>query len=706
MQLRSGTTTVLLTYALTYWLIFGGTFGGALSWQHQLTGDILVFLIIAGGGWSLWRRGSPTEYRSLPLGLATVIGLTLGQKAIAALFQQSWNSTEDFAASASAFIVFLLLFNWFQDESALTAICVSAAVICTLLGMALAYWRGDPELVLPLGNRVLMAGLLTLALPLASGRFRTCQRGTALRFLWLSGTLILAVGVIETRSAVAVALLPFALLLPLVAAEKKVPRVVAVLGLAMAILGGSWYFGRFEPLARVSSIVRGDGDATQSWDNRFRYWTGALPAISERPFVGWGSGQVGVTYPPFRNQRPGYSPPGEVVADLHSVPLQWAYEFGLLGWALRVAAFGLLLFAGYSRKSVVQRTAVISLTLFGVFSLLHYNLNNPGTIAMVTAIMVMAAQDEAPLTLTVPGSKRLGLVLIGIAVAVLSFQMRQVYANYLVDATTNQPTKAVIEAGLRAGILDSRGGFYDAVTALRIDQFRNNGEDEAFLLNAADYHYRQSLNSNPWSPQITAAYGDFLMRSRRPCEAIETLERAVSLDFYFSLSHFNLANAYAVCRSGDQAATEAGVAILTTPALVYSKKWRADHVLLEHALDKSLEWLHAWGTSLSALDGEQLRRLEDFVRAVRDDPVGGQARAKIVLSEQVAAQLISDPFAYIFHRGSPRFEPTRVEIEGLDKGTWTPEGIGQIRSLRTLKYAELLSAYQQQRIQALMHSLE
>jgi tetratricopeptide (TPR) repeat protein len=267
--------------------------------------------------------------------------------------------------------------------------------------------------------------------------------------------------------------------------------------------------------------------------------------------------------------------------------------------------------------------------------------------------------------------------------------------------------------------MDSRGGFYDAVAAFRIDNIiRDTGPaispgtnyDQPFLLQAAENHYRRALNANPQSPQLTAAYGDFLMRAKRPCDAIEILERAVSLDFYFSLSHFNLANAYAVCRSGGQNATqaadEAGIAILTMPTLAYSTQWRNDPAFLEHALDKSWEWVSGWKVARWPADVEKFRRLDAFVQAVRAGPTAGQRRVQIFLSEQIAPGLTSDPFAYIFQRRSPSFGLTRIEIDGLDTGTWTPEGMGQIKSLRPLRDAEIAAVYQNRGLDALMRSLD
>jgi len=703
LQLSRNASTALAIVGLSYWLIFGGTFGGSLSWLHQTIGHILLVVVIAGAGWALWRKNLRVEIRRPPTALCVLLGLILADKLVRALLRQSWNSTEDFANSVAGVVIFILLLNLMPDGNELTTVCVPAVVVCALVGMFLMFAKHDTELVYPLGSKVLMAGLLTLAIPLAMGRF--LEAHGARRLLWIASGLILAVGLVLTRSAVAIVLLPFAVALPLVLGNKKRGRMVAVLGLTLVILSGALYSTRF----------RGGTDATQSWDNRVRYWSGALPAISERPLAGWGSGQVGVTYPPFRIQRAGYAPSGEVVSDLHSVPLQWAYEFGFIGLILRVAAFGVLLLPGYSRRTLPQKTAVIALGLYGVFCLLHYNLNNPATISMATLIAVMTVNAPAQWRPAIPASKRAGLVLLSVALALLSFEARLDYANYLLARSSHQSGNEGVESVLHAGLMDSRGGFYDAAAAFGVDKIirdsgHDNSYDQTFLLQAAENHYRRALDANPQSPQLTAAYGDFLMRANRPCDAIQILERAVSLDFYFSLSHFNLANAYAVCRSGGQNATqaadEAGIAILAMPTLAYSTQWRNDPAFLEHALDKSWEWVSQWEVARWPADVEKFRRLDAFVQAVRARPTAGQRRVQIFLSEQIAPGLTSDPFAYIFQRRSPSFGLTRIEIDGLDTGTWTPEGMGQIKSLRPLRDPEIAAAYRDRSLDALMRSLD
>jgi len=731
LQLIRNSSTPLAIGGLSYWLIFGGTFGGSLSWLHQTIGHLFLIGLIAGAGWYLWRKNARIEVQTPRTALCILLGLILADKFVRALLGQSWNSGEDFANSVTGVVMFVLLLNiwppnpWppnpVRDRTELITVCVSGVVISTLVGMVLMFVKHDQELVYPLGSKVLMAGLLTLAIPLAMGRLRSLFQsdpdGKAHKTFWLSSAVILAAGLILTRSAIAVVLLPFALVLPLVLDNKRRGQVAAALGLTVATLGVALYFGASGPLAgisalaRVRSMIQGGPDSTQSWDNRVRYWSGALPAIAERPLGGWGSGQVGLTYPPFRIQRAGYAPSGEVVSDLHSVPLQWAYEFGIVGLTLRIAAFALLLLPGYSGKTRQQKTAVIAMGMYGVFCLLHYNLNNPATISMATLIAVMTLNAPDRWRLTIPASKRIGLVLLSVALALLSFQARLDYANYLLVRSDHQAGNEGVESVLRAGLMDSRGGFYDAAAAFGIDKLtrdsrRGPNYDQPFLLEAAGNHYRRALDANPQSLQLTAAYGDFLMRAKKPCDAIEILERAVSLDFYFSLSHFNLANAYALCGSASQADDEAGIAILTMPTLAYSTQWRNDPAFLGRALDKSWEWVSSWKVARWPADVEKFRRLDAFVQAVRAGPTAGHRRIQIFLAEQIAPGLISDPFAYIFHRRSPSYELTRIEIDGLDSGTWTPEGMGQIKSLRPLRDPEIAAAYQGRSLDALMRSLD
>jgi O-antigen ligase len=699
-QLKQNVLLGLTASWLLYWVMLGGTFGGALSWRHQAIAHTVFFLVFTTAGWRLWRTSLPPKVSLLAPAQNLILALILIDLGLRAAVRQSWNSREVFVNSIATWILFYLLLKCFGRDDSLASACILAAVACVIVGTILARMQGYRELALPLGNRVLMAGLLTVVAPLAIGFAQGASR--ARMVLGVLGAGIIVAGIVETRSAAAMAILPFSMLSSVMVGRKRIRYfpvfVLGLLGVSVAV-----WFSKFEPLVRIKSVITRGADTTSSWDNRVRYWTGSLNAIKEKPLLGWGAGQVGISYPPYRIQRSGFAPSGEVIADLHSVPLQWAFEFGLTGTILRLVGFGFFLALEHSQKTVQQKTAVIALATFGVFSLLNYNLGNPATVLVVLVVAVIAAPRFHGATLTVRSGNRIGLLLICCATAMFVFQTRLDYANYLLAKSSQQPHREAADSLIRASLLDARGGFYDAAAAIRVQELlKGLPSDEPFLLEAATKHYARALTYNPWSPQLMAAQGAFLLGHARSCEAINFLEKAVSLDFYFSLSHFDLANAYRSCGSMDQAVSEAGIAILTTPITVFSTEWRRKPQFLADALDEALRWLDGWKSDATISACDQVRRLKAFLRVVREAPVGGNNQTTLNLSEPVGDRLTSDPFAYIFQRQCPVFEPTTIQLDGLDSGTWAPEGIGRIKYLRPMTYGEVANAYRQRKLDSLV----
>jgi len=704
-QLKQRVLLGLTASWLLYWVVFGGTFGGALSWRHQTVGHATFFLLFMVVGWRLWRTSSPLNFCLLAPAQNLSLALILIDLGLRAAVQQSWNSSEALVSALASWILFYLLLTWFTNGAQLASACVLAAVVCVAVGSVLARLQGYRELALPLGNRVLMAGLLTVVAPLAIGVAQDASRGRIRRVLSVLAVVIIVAGIVETRSAAAIAILPFSVSSSVIVGRKRVGYLVLLVGLGLVIISAAW-FSHFEPLVRIRAVVTHGIDTTSSWNNRVRYWAGSINAIKEKPLFGWGTGQVGISYPPYRIQRPGFAPSGEVVADLHSVPMQWLFEYGALGTILRLVSFGFFLGQGHSQQTVQQKTAVIALATFGIFSLVNYNLGNPATALVVLMVAVVAAPRFHGSTPTIRSSSRIGLLLICGATAMVAFQARIDYANYLLAKSSQQPHREAAQSLIRASLLDARGGFYDAAAAIRVQELlKGSPADEPFLLQAATNHYGRALSQNSWSPQLLAAYGGFLLRHARNCESITVLEKAVSLDFYFSLSHFDLANAYRSCGSMEQAVSEAGIAVLTTPMTVFSTEWRRNPQFLDDALDTALRWLDE-GKPDSALPArEQVRRLKVFLHGVRAAPVGGHSQATLNLSEPVAEQLTSDPFAYVFQRQSPVFEPIEIQLVALDSGTWTPEGIGRIAHLRSMTYDTIVKAYKQRTLDGLLRSL-
>ena len=698
---------LLIGFGLFYWLAFGGTFAGALSWRHQLFAHSVVFLAILAAGWNLIRWQSAIRLRLLPAALNIAFGLILVDKLWRAIAGQSWNSREDFAASLSLCILLYLLLNMIDGASALAASCVVATLACCLIGLALATMQHE-ALSLPLGNRVFMAGLLVLVTPLAVALAADVEQPKWRRAVWAVSAVILLIGVIRTRSSAAIAVLPLLALL-YAAMGRTIIRKIAVSAIFVAIIAAAGYglADTSEPLRRLKSIVIHGTDL--NLENRERYWLGSLLAIRQKMLAGWGAGSVGVSYPPFRIQSPGFSVPGEAVTDLHNVPMQWLFEFGVAGAVLRLAAFLAFLAAAFPGRTTLQKASVLALLGYGIFSLAHYQLSNPAICLVILLTAAMAAPRGEHWEGSPQSASALGILLIGCAVGIFSYQSRLDYANYLLAKSSSEPDRKAVDSTLRASLLDPRGGFYDAVAAVRIDRLLMNAgkesADAAFLLEAAERHYRRSLDPDPWAPQITAAQGSLLQRAGKICDSIEPLEKAASLDFYFSLAHFNLANAYAACMTMEQATAEAAITLMTNPGTAYATQWRANPAFLTSALDQSLRWLDSWNWKSIPGNSEKLRRLDAFLRAVREAPQKGQRQVAFTMVDGVAGQLVSDPFAYIFQRRTPPFESTRIAVDGLDTGTWAPEGMGRVPGVRPLTYGEIQSAYRERKLDELMRSL-
>ncbi|HXU45177.1 MAG TPA: O-antigen ligase family protein, partial [Thermoanaerobaculia bacterium] len=79
---------------------------------------------------------------------------------------------------------------------------------------------------------------------------------------------------------------------------------------------------------RAIEIARGRDPSAAA---RLVYLEAGMRGIAERPWLGWGPGATPWTLGPHLQPIPGTNPPGEAVGDLHSLPIEVAYELGLLG---------------------------------------------------------------------------------------------------------------------------------------------------------------------------------------------------------------------------------------------------------------------------------------------------------------------------------------------------------------------------------------
>lgn len=201
---------------------------------------------------------------------------------------------------------------------------------------------GSPRAAMPLGHHNLLAMWLLAVLPLAvlPMRERTPWRGLGWTVGVLGGAALLA-----TRSLLGGLGLALLTLLALggwvrrqghTRQPPQSPRSRLVV-FAVACLGVVAALGAlFGP--RLGELAGGRDTSAQA---RAVYWQAGVAGIVQRPWLGWGPGSTPWTVAEHWRPRPAVNPPGEAVGQLHSQPLQVAYEVGLPGLALALACCGL-----------------------------------------------------------------------------------------------------------------------------------------------------------------------------------------------------------------------------------------------------------------------------------------------------------------------------------------------------------------------------
>src|SRR6202035_5042750 len=219
---------------------------------------------------------------------------------------------------------------WRDDERdrriGLRALAVVAGVVA--LGSLLAALQaGASRSAMPLGHHNLLAAWLVILLPLALQPAR--EPG---RWRWLGVTAVLACfgAVLACRSLAgsAALLVEAAVLLPWrsrgTAGRRWGLGVIAVLVLAVVAAQGG----------RLAGLLAG---ADPSLRARAVYWRAGVDGFLARPLLGWGPGSTAWSLASFLHPVPGVNPPGELVGELHSLPVALSYELGATGLVLALA---------------------------------------------------------------------------------------------------------------------------------------------------------------------------------------------------------------------------------------------------------------------------------------------------------------------------------------------------------------------------------
>lgn len=295
-----------------------GTFSGGAAWpwgaagQAALLAAAVAGLGAAGDPLRLGRAGrwlAPALLAALAASVALSPVPRAGRAALALL--------PAFVLTAAAAARVLE-----REETRRRALAAWSAVVAAVgaTGLADALGSRTHRAALPLGHHNLLGAWLVIALPLAllSLRERGAPRWLAAAALALGGGALAA-----TRSLTALA--AAAILALLAGARLGRARRLAV-GVALLAAGLA--------VPRLQAILAG---ADASWAARRVYAEAAVAGAAARPLAGWGPGATPWRLAAFLRPLPGVNPPGELVGEAHSLPLQLLFELGAIGGALVLA---------------------------------------------------------------------------------------------------------------------------------------------------------------------------------------------------------------------------------------------------------------------------------------------------------------------------------------------------------------------------------
>ena len=218
------------------------------------------------------------------------------------------------------------------------SLAVAGVALYALFAMLLGYSERPAE---PLGHHNLLGVWLVTVLPVAALPWRRggWHRGVAALALVAGLTALVLTRSLGAAAALALVGLPF-----LWRALRTPWRWLASLGLLLPLALG---------FDRLTQVLAGQDLSTRA---RWGYWEAGWRGFLERPFFGWGPGSTPWTLGFHLRPEPGVHPPGEAVADLHSLAMSLLYELGLIGTLLMA---GLLLLFLHRRREGAQDSALV-----------------------------------------------------------------------------------------------------------------------------------------------------------------------------------------------------------------------------------------------------------------------------------------------------------------------------------------------------------
>lgn len=326
-----------------------GTFAGGVEAPAAEIGflALLAAVGVAGGDFrDALRLSGRAAWLPLLLGLSVAASLAL--------------SPVPRAGRAAALLLpaFYLLPGWVahfwnRPERRLWGIRATAVVLggVSLWSLEEA-WRLETRAALPLGHHNALALWLVTLLPFAflSLRERGAFRAVGALCCAAGIAALAATGSVSGAGALAVETLLAASWLRFTRKRWRIGLLVPGALLLLLLL------------PRLLAILQG---ADPSFQARTVYWQAALAGWLERPVFGWGPGAAPWTAALFLRPVPGVNPGGEVVGQLHSLPLQLAFELGGAGAILALAVAVLFVRRRWQERAAAEDPGLLLAGLAG-----------------------------------------------------------------------------------------------------------------------------------------------------------------------------------------------------------------------------------------------------------------------------------------------------------------------------------------------------
>src|SRR6185312_8686118 len=251
------------------------------------------------------------------------------------------------------------------------------------------WFLGSPRPAMPLGHHNLLAAWLVILLPLS---VLPARETGPWRLAGLAAGSFALLAILASRSLAGFAALALVAVAGFAGRSGERQRRWWAILLALALLVS------FIQLPRLLRIASGQDSSTRA---RSAYVAAGWQGFAARPILGWGPGSAAWTAAAFFDPVPGVNPRGEAVGELHSLPVQLAYELGLTGLLLSFALPVLFFLRRMGERQEGRDPALLAAGLLGLMAGAVAALGS-GALAVVAAGAALAgsgrgkARPESP----------------------------------------------------------------------------------------------------------------------------------------------------------------------------------------------------------------------------------------------------------------------------------------------------------------------